>query len=126
MRRFAAVLAFATLVTLGTEARAQEAGDHPVEQELRGMVIDGDAATADRADIADFLEREDVQEAAAERGIDLERVKDGVRTLDAGEAASLAQRVQDVEERLAGGDTFVITSTTIIIILLVLILISVA
>ncbi len=126
MKRFTMLFALVALFSLGAEAQAQEAGSQDVRQELRTLVTEESPADADRAEIADFLGREDVERAAAERGIDLEQVKAGVRTLDAGEAGALAQKVRDAEAALAGGDTFVITSTTIIIILLVLILIAVA
>ena len=126
MKRFAALLAVAALFALGAEAEAQQPGDEEVRDELRTMVTETGHADADRAEIADFLEREDVREAAARRGIDLERVKAGVETLGAGQAGALAKRVQDAEAALAGGDTLVITSTTIIIILLVLLIIAVA
>lgn len=58
--------------------------------------------------------------------LDLEKMKSGVRALDEQASADLAKRVQDVQDDLVGGDTFVITSSTIIIILLIIILIVVA
>lgn len=126
MRRFTVLLALAALFSLGAEARAQEAGSQDVRQELRTLVAEESPADADRAEIADFLKREDVQQAAAEQGIDLEHLEAGVRTLDAGEAGTLAEKIQDVDAALAGGDTLVITTTTIVIILLILLIIAVA
>lgn len=126
MKRFTVLLALVALFSLGGEVRAQEAGSQDVRQELRTLVAEESPADADRAEIADFLQREDVEQAAAERGIDLERVRAGVRTLDAGEAGTLAEKVRDVDAALAGGDTLVITTTTIIIILLILLIIAVA
>lgn len=126
MNRPTIVLVLALLLAPVTGLQAQQAGDQTVEEELRALVSQGSEARSDRAAVADFLERDDVERAAAEGGIDLDRLKDGVATLGADEAAGLADRVEDVEDQLAGGDTFVITSTTIIIALLVIILIVVA
>ncbi len=126
MKRFATALALTGTFLLVGQAQGQEVQDHQVREEVRSMVMEGSTAQADRAVVSDFLERSDVGRAASERGLDLERVKDGVQALSAKEASRLAQRVQEVDAYLAGGDTFVITSTTVIIILLVLILIAVA
>ncbi|HSG46630.1 MAG TPA: PA2779 family protein [Longimicrobiales bacterium] len=121
-----AFIAVLSLLLPATPLAAQEPEDHRVSQELREMLTHGNDARSDRAAIRDFLARDDVRRVAAERGIDLQRLESGVATLDAPEARTLADRVNDVEDQLAGGDTFVITSTTIIIVLLVIILIVVA
>jgi len=98
-----------------------------VETELRTLVSEHETdAGADRAAIADFLDRDEVSQAARTGGIDLERVRAAVPALGADDAEKVAERVQDVEQQLAGGDTFVISTTTIIIALLVVILIVVA
>lgn len=124
MKRFTLVFALIATFGLATGLGAQQAQEQEVRQELRSMVTGGDEARADRAVVEDFLERDDVKQVAAERGIDLERLDDAVRTLDPDEAATLAQHVQNAKAQLAGGDTLVITTTTIIIILLILILIE--
>lgn len=126
MNRLTAILALAATFAVAPGLQAQEVQDDPVRQELHTLAAEGDQAQADRAAVADFLDRSDVQRVAAERGIDLERLEAGVRTMSAGQAASLAERVQDAEQDLAGGDTFVISTTTIIIALLIIIIIIVA
>lgn len=126
MTRTSSIFAIAVLSTLGlgTELHAQAADDR-VEQELRTLVTAPTPADQDRKTVLDFLSRADVQRAASQRGIDTERLAAGVQTLGADEAASLAERVRDAEEELAGGDTLVISTTTVIIALLVIILIIV-
>lgn len=126
MRQMTLLLAFVTALSFGSDLQAQQAQDQEVRQELRALVTQGDEAEADRAAVAEFLERGDVERVAAQRGIDVDRLKDGVATLGSEEAGDLAERVREVQDQLAGGDTFVITSTTIIIALLVIILIIVA
>lgn len=125
MKRFTVLLALIATFGLATGVQAQQAQDREVRQELRALVAEDDGGEADRAVVAEFLERDDVKQVAAERGIDLERLDDAVRTLDAREAATLAQHVQNVKAQLAGGDTLVISATTVIIILLILILIEI-
>lgn len=126
MKRLPILLAALALLLPATDVAAQQADEAQVRQELRTMVTQGDEARSDRAAVHDFLQRDDVKSVAAERGIDLERLESGVATLDDGEARTLANRVNDVDSQLAGGDSFVITSTTIIIVLLVIILVVVA
>lgn len=124
-------LALAAILSLGTEAQAQQTTteqthDQEVRDELRSLVTGAEDARTDRAVVSDFLEREDVERAADDGGIDLERLKDGVGTLGNGDASRLAERVRDVENQLAGGNTIVLTSSTVIIILLVILVIAVA
>lgn len=126
MHRLTLLLAFVAMLVPSTEAQAQDAGDLDVRSELRALVTEAEDAREHRTVVSDFLEREDVERVAEERGVDLERLKDGVATLGHGDASRLAERVQDVEDQLAGGDTLVITSTTIIIVLLVILIIAVA
>jgi hypothetical protein len=126
MRRPILLLAILALLLPTAGLRAQDARDADVRDELRALVTDGGAAEADRRTVAEFLNRDAVERAAARGSIDLERLRDGVGTLGADEAQRLADRVRVVEDQLAGGDTFVITSTTVIIALLVIILIIVA
>lgn len=129
MRRTYTLCATAVAVlALASEARAQEPRSAAVEGELRAMVAQPSAADADRATVRDFLGRDDVRATAERSGLDLERLRRGVETLDAGAAADLADRTRAVEDDLdqVGGDTLVISSTAIIIALLVIILVVVA
>ena len=123
--RFTVLLALAATLTFTSGLQAQDAQDTDVRTELRTMVTEEGQAADDRAEILEFLERDDVEQVATEKGLDLERAKDGARTLGSDQAADLARKVVDAEAALAGGDTVVITTTTIIIILLILILLSV-
>ena len=54
---------------LATGLEAQQAQDQEVRQELRTLVAERDGAPADRAVVADFLERDHVKQGAAERGL---------------------------------------------------------
>ena len=94
-----------------------------------------DALVADRvrADevnrkiVRDVLSRSEVQVVAAKAGLDLERARHAVSTLDGAELEEIAAQARRVDASLAGGaSTLVISTTTIIIILLVVILIIVA
>lgn len=126
MHRLTLLLILVAMFAMSTEAQAQQTHDQEVRDELRSLVTGAEDARADRAALVDFLERKDVEHAAGEGGIDLERLKDGVGTLDNGDASRLAERVRDVEDQLAGGNTVVLTSSTVIIILLVLLIVAVA
>lgn len=123
MSRFTVFLALIATFGLATGVQAQQADDEEVRQELRSLVAEGDDARADRTIVAEFLERDDVRQVAADRGIELQRLDDAVQALGAGEVATLAEHIQDAEPELAGGNTIVITTTTVIIILLILLLI---
>lgn len=128
MRRFRLIAAGAILVSLGMapSAEAQEAKHVVTEDQLNRMIESRAADTEnDREAVRRFLDREDVRDAAGTVGVDVEKMKDGVSTLDDAEAAGLADRVEETEAALAQ-NTVVISTTAIIIGLLVLILILVA
>ena len=126
MRYLTSLVFFALLALAPGQIQAQTAASD-VTTELRTLVSDHETeAGTDRAAIADFLDRDEVAQAASTGGIDLDRVRAAVPALGADDAGKVAERVQDVEQQLAGGDTFVISTTTIIIALLVVILIVVA
>ncbi len=126
MRYLTSLVLFALLAVAPGQIQAQTAASD-VTTELRTLVSEHETeAGADRAAIADFLDRDEVAQAARTGGIDLDRVRAAVPALGADDAEKVAERVQDVEQQLAGGDTFVISTTTIIIALLVVILIVVA
>jgi hypothetical protein len=89
------------------------------------MIADTDSAQPDHEVVRDFLERADVGAAVAAHGLDLERMKGAVGTLEADALADLARQVRALDdEDQVGGNTIVISSTAVIIALLVLILIS--
>lgn len=90
------------------------------------MVVEDAPGDLDREAVLDFLERDDVAAVAEEHDLDLEKMKSSVQALDQEASGDVAKRVQDVQDDLVGGDTFVVTSSTIIIILLIIILIIVA
>jgi hypothetical protein len=82
---------------------------------------------ADRQIVRDVLSRSEVREVAAKAGLDLERAKQAVSTLDGAELQEIAAHARYVDASLSGGaSTIVISTTTIIIILLVVILLVVA
>ena len=123
MKRFSIALALIATFALAGGVQAQDAGtDDAVRDELRTLITDD--AAADRAAIEDYLQREDVQRAAAENGLDIEGAVEGVGALSPEDASRVANLL-DTEGDLAGGDTVVITSTTIVIILLILLLIAI-
>lgn len=124
MKRFTVALALIATFGLVTGAQAQEA-DTDLRAELQTMAAEDGSGEADRAVVSDFLERDDVQQVAAGNGISMERLESAVETLDGAQAATLAERVRQVQDQLAGGDTVVISVTTIIIVLLILVLLQV-
>ena len=127
--RIAAASLVLSLLALPGALNAQDAPAHDeVRTELREIAASPTSSQADRALLDGFLESSRVQEVAQGMGIDLGLLQDRVATLGADEANDLAERVRDAgqEAPLAGGDTFVITSTTVIIALLVIILVIVA
>ena len=123
--RYPMLLALAATFAFAPALTAQEAPEADARAELRSMVTEEASAADDRDALLDVLDREDVQEVAAERGVDMDRVKDGLRTMEPGDISRIADRFLDSEGQLAGGDTLVISATTVIIVLLLLILISV-
>lgn len=126
MKRTALAMALGAALLVPGQLVGQDATAHGVEDELRSMVVEDASGDLDREAVLEYLERDDVATVAEEHDLDLEKMKSGVQALDQEAAADLAKRVQDVQDDLVGGDTFVITSSTIIIILLIIILIVVA
>lgn len=129
MRLVTKAMALAALIALPATAAAQETSHTPApERALNALAAQPGVAQRDRSTVTSFLDRSDVKKVAAEHGIDLERLREGVATLDDGAAADLARRVETADQQLAhvGGDTFVISSTVVIIALLVIILVIVA
>ncbi|MGK7312091.1 MAG: DUF6627 family protein [Candidatus Longimicrobiales bacterium M2_2A_002] len=122
--RYTLLLALAATFAFAPTLTAQEAPEADARNELRTLVTEADGAD-DRAALLEVLDREDVRAVAEERGVDMDRVKDGVRTMEIGDVSRIADRFLDSDGQLAGGDTLVISATTVIIILLLLILISV-
>lgn len=127
--RIAAASLVLSLLALPGTLHAQDAPAHDeVRTELRDIAASPTPSAEDRQLLEGFLESSRVQGVAEGMGIDLGLLQDRVATLGSDEASDLAKRVRDAgqEAPLAGGDTFVITSTTVIIALLVIILVIVA
>jgi hypothetical protein len=126
MKPITSILTATVLFFAAGELQGQQAPASDHEAQLRAMVIEPVAAERDRAVVRDFLHRADVADLVAERGLDMERLKAGVSTLDADVASDLARHVQSMGEaaELVGGNTIVISTTTVIIILLLIILLT--
>ncbi len=118
-------LVFGALALPASTAAQERPAD--LDRELRELATTPSSADADRAVVRDFVASERVRDVARSIGVDADRLADQVETLDDAQAGDLAERIADAnDDPLAGGDTFVITSTTIIIVLLILILVAVA
>ena len=102
---------------------------HAVDPSALSQAIASEVARqdADRASIHQALNSPEVRDIAAKSGIDLDRVRASVDTLNAGSLAQAAAAAQQVNQTLIGGaSTVVISTTTIIIALLLVLLIVVA
>jgi hypothetical protein len=89
------------------------------------MIADTASAQPDHEVVRDFLGRADVGAAVAAQGLDPERMKSAVGTLEGEAVADLARQVRGLDDDdQVGGNTIVISSTAVIIALLILILIS--
>jgi hypothetical protein len=131
MKRISIIAATATVLglTLPTGTDAQEMRPDNTVSELRELVVGPTKSDEDGELVRAFLDSDGVVDVAHDRGIDLERVKERIRTLEEDELADLADRVRQETQQdpnLVGGDTFVISSTAVIIALLVVILIVVS
>lgn len=125
MRRIAIVPILAVLFATGGQLQAQDGTELSMDGELRAMVASPAPVDEDRQVLLAFLDSASVADTAASYGVDMERIKAGVATLDAATAETLAGHVRDADEQeQVGGDTIVISSTAIIIALLALILIQ--
>ena len=110
-RSFTATLGFVALLALAAPASAQQAA-----------WTQGDE---DRSTIMEFLEREDVADAAAQVGVDLQDAGRRVVEMNDADASRVASDVRALEQTVAA-DTFTFTTTTLIIILLVVIVLILA
>jgi hypothetical protein len=86
--------------------------------------VEGDRAN--RELVRRVLERAEVREVAERFGLDLRRAETAVPTLTGSDLEQLAARADEVERRLAGGDSIVLTTTTIIVIALLVTVIILA
>jgi hypothetical protein len=123
MRTFvSALVVLFCMLTLSPRADAQShvATSSAIDEALQQHV---DSRDADRALVLRVLEQPAVRELAAELGVDVQRAKSAVTTLDGEPLTRLAAQAGRVGQALAGGQGSVTISYTLIIIgLLVLIL----
>ena len=127
---------FAILVLglgLATPVAAQEETTQVEPHAVTGEEIDALLADHVRTDrearsqVRAFLQRAEVRRVASDAGLDIRTAESAVASLDDAEARALADRVDRLDETLAGAnDAIVISTTTLIIALLVLIIILVA
>ena len=105
MSKLSIVLALAVVCSSwGQDALAR---DENPENVLRQLASEPVQVEQDRQVVLDFLERAEVRETGQSHGLDVDRMKDGVRTLDPDATRNLAQRVRTLqsESALVGGDT---------------------
>lgn len=127
VRSGAIVLGLGALLALSGPVAAQQAHVVSTPEIDRAVQQKATPGAADRAALRRLLARPEAKQLASRYGLDLERARDAVATLDGPELADLGARARRIDAGLAGGsDTLVISSTTIIIALLVLIIILVA
>ena len=81
------------------------------------------ATTAQRAAVARVLERAEVAAVAARMGVDLAAAQGAVAGLEGAPLTRAAGLAGQIEQALAGGQTFSINATTLIIILLLIIIV---
>lgn len=129
MRTLRTLLIAPLVFTLALSSSAFAQDRHAVDPSAITQAVAGEVARqdADRASIHQALTRPEVQNLAARSGIDLERVRAQVDTLNGSSLAQVAAAAQQVNQTLVGGaSTVVISTTTIIIALLVVLLLVVA
>jgi hypothetical protein len=126
-RSGAIVLGLGALLALSGPVAAQQAHVVSSSEIDRAVRRKATPAAADRAALRRLLARPEASHLANRYGLDLQRARDAVATLDGAELAELGARARRIDAGLAGGnDTIVISTTTLIIALLVLIIILVA
>lgn len=103
-----------------------EAVSHVIDESALQAKIEQQVSKADqdKADIQALLQRPDVRQVATTAGLDLARASAAAAVLSGTELERLAAQARDIDARLAGGDTIVISATAIIIVLLILILVT--
>ncbi|MEZ5364557.1 MAG: PA2779 family protein [Bryobacterales bacterium] len=101
MRRF--ILVLAALFVAAPFALAEEA--HVVPGVELEQSLENAAATRrqNEADLERLMAHEEVEQAAAEAGIDLEQVRQAVPQLDDETLAELSARARELEDDVAGG-----------------------
>jgi hypothetical protein len=126
MRSVVSALALIAFFLVGGELQGQEASASDLEQELRELAAGPNSLDQDRQVVLDFLDRDEVGEAAAGHGIDLDRLRARVDALDGNLIATLARQAERTsnDADMVGGNTIVISTSTLIIILLILILVT--
>lgn len=124
MRTIVSILALLLCVAIAaprvgaqsSHVASQAAIDEALQQHLS-------AVQADRDVVLRLLERPDVRALAGDLGLDLQRARAAISTLEGRELGELAARARAIDEALAGGQSSVTISTTLLIIgLLVLII----
>ena len=125
MRSTCSVLAVVLSILIATpclsaqvHVAGQQALDAAVEQHVR-------AADQDRETVRLFLQRGDIRAIAGKYGVDIQRAENAIGTMNAADLASVAAKVRQANEALAGGQSTITISTTVIIIVLLLIILIV-
>jgi hypothetical protein len=120
-------LALVFVVVLSCPALADQQHIVPPAQVAAAVADRVAQQDADRASVADALERPAVREAAAHMGVDLSTIDAKIATLEGPDLARAADAARQVNDDLVGGASSVtIGTTTLIIILLLIILLIVA
>ena len=115
-----------SLAALALLTAAPLAAQSPVvtEAELNAALSDRSAeVAADRAAVQATLARPEVADVASSIGVDIEDARTAAGSLTGAELARAVAASQNVEQALAGGQTFSISAITLIVVLLIVILV---
>lgn len=126
--RFALTGALMMLVgTISVAPTNADPGTVVTDTELdQAMAGRADKEAASREAMLSWLDRDDVGKAAAQAGLDLERVKASVSVLSADELREVEAQARIAGPSLSGGDDKIVIGTTALIIILLVVIILVA
>ena len=92
----------------------------------QAMAARADEDAASRETILNLLARDEMRGAAAQVGVDIQRVEAAVSLLSGEELREVAAQARLADESLAGGDEKIVIGTTVLIIALLIVIILVA
>jgi len=107
-RSGAIVLALGALLVFSGPVAAQQAHVVSSSEVDRAVQRKATPAAADRAALQRLLARPEARQLADRYGLDLERARDAVATLDGPELAELGSRAREIDAGLAGGSSTVV------------------
>ncbi len=121
MLKYVAVFGILALATLSTSAPlAAQAQSGVSSSDLESAVVS--APATNQATVQNFLQNEQVIQAAKGMGVNTAELSARVSTMDEGSLSQVAERTRAADRALAGGDQTVVIGTTALLLIIIIVI----